>query len=439
MIIRAFKNWCFAVLMFLLLGCSGPRLMMPTPNVYLDAERDVFAKLAKPLKDTEVELLYVTDREPEQDEDGKLRYGTGRSASLALGTTVVHLGVDTGWEELLEASRTQQRLNPINVELHQINELVRTPNLPLPYAEVDGKIFEQPDLVKELDEAAETFRRIMVRALSLTPRKEVFIFVHGYHNTFEDAAFAMAELWHFLGRIGVPVIYSWPAGYPGMFGYTYDRESSEYTIYHLRETLEFISGFPEVEKIHLIAHSRGTDVATAAVRELTIKARAAGIDPKKRYKIHNLVLAAPDLDVEVATQRFTGDKIDLSVNRWTVYTSPSDKAIGIASMLFASPRGRVGTFGINDLDESIRIYMEFSKQKHRAKPSVAFINYPHDSNSQRDQYAHSYFRNAPAVSSDLILMLRDDQEPGSLGRPLEHIELEFWRIPDGYPDKKPHE
>jgi esterase/lipase superfamily enzyme len=46
------------------------------------------------------------------------------------------------------------------------------------------------------------------------PRKEVFIFVHGFHNDFNDAAFVMAELWHFLGRIGVPIVYTWPSGYP---------------------------------------------------------------------------------------------------------------------------------------------------------------------------------------------------------------------------------
>jgi hypothetical protein len=37
------------------------------------------------------------------------------------------------------------------------------------------------------------------------------------------------------------------------------------------------------------------------------------------------------------------------------------------------------------------------------------------------------------VSSDLVLMLRDDLDPGTAGRPLERIDLMFWRIPPGYP------
>ena len=407
----------------LMTGCSGARLMMPTPNVYLDTERDFYADLSPELKNTEVPLFYITDRTPEQDEEGNLRYGYGRSNSQAFGKTVVDLGVDITWEELLEASRTQQRIKPVKLELREVTELVRGTNTPIPFSLVDGKIVEEATLVAQRDAAAEAFRSMLVRQLKLTPRKDVFIYVHGYHNTFDDAAFAMAELWHFLGRIGVPIIYTWPAGYPGIFGYTYDRESSEFTVYHLRQVLGFISSFPEVERIHLIAHSRGTDVAVAAVRELTIAARAAGIDPVKKYKIHNLVLAAPDLDMQVVTQRIGGDRLAMSVKRFTIYSSPADKAIGVASQLFESPRGRLGTVELKDLDETLRAAAQSSA--HKQLPGrLAVINFSgaaDTENSQRDRYGHSYFRDAPTVSSDLVLMLRDDLDPGTPGRPLEPV------------------
>ena len=410
--------------------------MMPTPNVHLDPQRDYFADLARELKSTEVPLFYVTDRAPEQDEKGNLRYGYERSASLAFGTAVVDLGVDQTWEELLEASRTQKRLESMKLELRDVEEIVRSPETPLPIREVDGKIIEEPHLVAQREEAAEAFRRVLVRQLALTPRKEVFLFVHGYHNRFDDAAFAMAELWHFLGRIGVPIVYTWPAGHPGIFGYTYDRESSEFTIYHLREVLSFMAGFPEVEKIHLIAHSRGTDVAVAAVRELTIAARAAGIDPRKKFKFHNIILAAPDLDLQVATQRIVGDQIALSAHRFTVYTSPKDKAIGIASKLFASPRGRLGTFGQDQLTGATEAAVKYSTA------NVAFVQFSGakakgKAASQGDKFGHSYFRNAPTVASDVVLTLRDDLDPGMPGRPLESIGPHFWQVPPGYPNVTP--
>jgi len=236
----------------------------------------------------------------------------------------------------------------------------------------------------------------------------------------------------------VPIIYTWPAGYPGIFGYTYDRESSEFTVYHLRQVLGFIASFPEVEKIHLIAHSRGTDVAVAAMREITIAARAAGIDPVEKYKIHNLVLAAPDLDLQVATQRIGGDKLAMSVNRFTIYSSPADKAIGIASQLYESPRGRVGTVDMGDLDETLKVAMQSAlKQQPERFAIVNFSGAADAENSQRDRYGHSYFRDAPTVSSDLVLMLRDDLDPGTPGRPLEPAGLRFWQIPPGYPDAQP--
>jgi esterase/lipase superfamily enzyme len=252
------------------MGCAGARAMMPTPNVHLDPQRDFYGGLDRELQTTEVPLFYVTDRAPEPDRDGKLRYGYERSASLGFGSAAVDLGVDITWEDLLEASRTQRRLKPVKLELRDVTEIARGPNIPLPFREVEGRIVEEPGLAAQRAQSKEAFRRVLVRQLELTPRKEIFVFVHGHHNSFADASFAMAELWHFLGRVGVPIVYTWPAGYPGLSGYTYDRESSEFTIYHLRSFLDLIASYPEVERIHLIAHSRGTDVAVAAVRELTI-------------------------------------------------------------------------------------------------------------------------------------------------------------------------
>jgi esterase/lipase superfamily enzyme len=416
-----------------LAGCAGARVMMPTPNVHLDPSRDFYTEIHPELKRTEVRLFYITDRAPEQTEDSEVRYGYQRSASLGFGSAVVDLGGDTTWEDLLEASRLKRRLSPVELDLREVREIARGPDIPLPFREVDGRIVEEPGLAAQREESKQAFRRVLKQQLELTPRKEVFIYVHGYHNGFADAAFAMAELWHFLGRIGVPLVYTWPAGYPGVFGYTYDRESSEFTVYHLRSVLRLIASYPEVEKIHLIAHSRGTDVAVAALRELTIEARAAGIDPRQTYKIHNLILAAPDLDLEVATQRILGDKLSLSVQRFTAYTSPEDQAISVASRLFASPRGRLGTLGQDQLSGLTRAQMEYSTS------NVAFVNFEAaaDALFAGEGYGHSYFRDAPTVASDVVLLLRDDLDPGTPGRPLRPIGPHFWDVPSGYPELEP--
>jgi hypothetical protein len=64
---------------------------------------------------------------------------------------------------------------------------------------------------------------------------------------------------------------------------------------------------------------------------------------------------------------------------------------------------------------------------------LAVVHFSGAGDSALDSYGHSYFRNAPSVSSDLVLMLRDDLDPGDPGRPLEHQGLRFWSIPPGYP------
>jgi hypothetical protein len=131
--------------------------------------------------------------------------------------------------------------------------------------------------------------------------------------------------------------------------------------------------------------------------------------------------------MRVAEQRISGDKITLSANRFTVYTSPEDKAIGFARRLFQSPRGRVGTYSPDEVTEHLRAGMEFGKS------NFSIINFSGASGTPMDKYGHSYFRNAPTVSSDLVLMLRDDLDPGVPERPLQHVDLSFWSIPPGYP------
>ena len=407
----------------LVVGCAESRQLMPTPNVYADENVTLFEALPQEYTSTQVELIYITDRVPETDEAGNLRYGFGRSNSLAVGTTVVDLGQNGAWEDLVEASRTHTRFGDFELRLVSIDEFTRMPPTPIPYQVIDGEIVEDPEAVAARDASIALMKAEIRRRLALTPRKDVYIYVHGYNNTFEDAAFALAELWHFFGREGLPIIYTWPAGHPGVFGYTYDRESSEFTIFHLKQVIRWLSDQPEVENIHIIAHSRGTDVAVSAFRELVIWARGAGISARKRFKIKNFVMAAPDLDVQVISQRIAAERLVLEVDQGTLYTSPGDEAIGIAEMLFASPRGRLGTLAITELNEG-----EIGRMKANAA-RVTVINFDGESTG----YGHSYFRTNPAVSSDLVLMIRYGFKPGEAGRPLEHIGLNFWRVPEGYP------
>ncbi len=59
----------------LIFGCAESRQLMPTPNIYADEKATLFEARPEEYTSTQVELIYVTDRAPETDEAGNLRYG----------------------------------------------------------------------------------------------------------------------------------------------------------------------------------------------------------------------------------------------------------------------------------------------------------------------------------------------------------------------------
>ena len=405
----------------LLAGCPGPHLM-PTPNVYMQTQSHPFADVAPPLRTNTVDVLYATDRKPVPRDDGTLAYGYGRSFALAVGSCVVAIGQDVAWDTLVQQSQQAERTEELPLRIRALTEQVRFPATPLPFVLHDGQPTVAPAVQEVYEHAAEQVHQDLRQRLALTPRKAAYVYIHGYNNTFEDGVLVIAELWHFLGRQGVPILYTWPAGSGGgLRGYNHDRESGEFTIFHLKQFLRLLASIPELEELNLIAHSRGTDVMTSALRELYIETRAAGKDFRTVYRIKNVVLASADLDMEVAMQRLAAEYAGLGTERTTLYVSPVDKALAFADLLFMGLL-RLGQVRPEDLTDDERQHLEriARTQIIDARVPTGFIG-------------HAYFYRHPAVSSDLVLLLRYQLEPGSPGRPLHKRGANFWQITPDYP------
>ena len=410
------------LIVLMLIGCAARRPLMQTPNLYAAGQQELFTNISPELKTNRVDLFFVTDRSPEQDDNGNLIYGFGRSNSVAFGLATVEIGANVSWETLSDNSLRRQRSERLDLRMGTIVEHGRFPPTPLPFQTHGGFVTYDPAALAEVQAMETRARTELSRRLALTPRKEVLIYVHGYNNTFNDAAFTLAELWHFFGREAVPILYTWPAGYGGLRGYTYDRESSEFTVFHLKQLLKFLARYDDVEKVQVLAHSRGTGVITAALRELFLESRAAGIDPRERFKIENLVLAAPDLDFEVIQQRMMTNPISPGVGQLAVYVSQGDRAIGMAQWLFGGLK-RVGRLEVTDLsDKEVAGVV-------RSVDNVHFVNLQGEGGA----FGHGYFHDNPAVSSDLMLILRYNRKPGAEnGRPLQNVQGQFWVIHDNY-------
>ncbi len=168
------------------------------------------------------------------------------------------------------------------------------------------------------------------------------------------------------------------------------------------------------------------DVLTSALRELFIEARAAGKDPRRVFKLSNVVLAAADLDFEVIIQRLVAERLGMGIERLTIYVSEGDKALGFSGCLFVSLR-RLGQLRPEDLTEKLSLDLARS-------PWVQIIN----ANVPTGFIGHAYFYAHPAVSADLVLLLRDNYEPGSPGRPLLKHGPNFWQITKDYPGSPEH-
>ena len=424
------------ITILLLAGCSSKRPLMSTPDVYaLGIEQPFSESLPQQLRTVDVNILYATDRIPQPRQDGRLDYGTGRAPTLAFGEAVVSMGGDTSWEELARDARSGVRSPALYLDVKDVTEKAEGPRGSVIYWGREGRIEATGEGAREFELYTSTIREQILAQLETSPRNEILLFVHGVRTSFDEALYITAELWHYLGREFVPIAYSWPAGKKRLLkGYIYDRESSEFTVFHFKHLVKWIATLPEVEGIHIIAHSRGTDVVTTAVRELNIEARAGGHDPLQRYKLRNVVIAAPDINIDIFMQRTEREGMRWAAHRWTTYTSSRDRAIGSSEWLFSG--GRMGKTHYDSLDDYAKLWVEaFGQPEAAERDSV--IQYL---GRKGGAFGHNYFRTNPSVASDLVLTIRYGRSPGAEnGRPLEHVEGMFWKIDDDYlksPDEK---
>ncbi len=418
-------------------GCATKaRELMPTPLLYQQAggppvfdERGVGA--------TGIDLFYVTDRgesTPQEEELG-LPYGESRGRRVAFGSARVDLEPPLTWEELETQSRLGARTRPITLELGTVLEIATYPREPYQIQALpNGGVIRDPSAQGDHDRASRALAVELERRLAVSPRKEVILYIHGFNETFATAAFTAAELCHFLGREPVCAFFTWPASHTGNFliSYTNTTESADYSVDHLKKAIRVIASQPAVERVHLLAHSRGAALTLEAAHQLLIESIAAGRDPFESLKIGELVFFSPDVDMEIAAQRITAYISDPDLmSTWTeqrlprglqgkltIYTSPEDRALLVARILFRS-RYRLGQITAEDLEPGAQEFLARLRK-------IDLITYE---GKRTDFFGHSYFTSNPVVSSDLIQLLRYGRRLGDPGRALVQTGPVTWSFP----------
>jgi esterase/lipase superfamily enzyme len=396
-------------------ACTAGITLAPPPNLYLEGRNYPADQVAASLRTSTPDIFFVTDRVPDEGS-----YGSDRSNSMAFGAATVEFGRDLVWDQVIERTHTDSGRRFSGLAVTDISEVVRFSDTPLPYERRDGRLRHLDSATTLYDRQKSQFQDAIRNKIRETGNRRVLIYVHGFNNDFEDSVTALANLWHFSGRETIPVAFTWPSGNGfGPLGYFRDRDSGTFSVHHAKEFLRMIIEMPEVEQIDLVAHSRGTDVITTALRELMIFARGQGQHPKLALKTGTLIMAAPDLSIEIVRQRLQAERFSEAFEQINLYNNPADFALQLSGYLTGSKR--LGS--LKDEDFLPREVAQLQKQ--------ALVHFIRVENIRGA--GHSYFRNNPAVLSDIVLALRTRAFPGGTLRPLEQHDSGVWLLHPNYP------
>lgn len=195
-----------------------------------------------------------------------------------------------------------------------------------------------PEFITELQKAV--WNSIEWRNGSTIVGGEALIFVHGFNNSFEDAARRTAQIVKDVGFRGAPIMFSWPSqGSATLRGYQADGEQIGWSEAHF---LNFVAGVAResgARKIHVVAHSMGNRLVAETLRKLSYH-MASGQLPR----FNQVVLTAPDIDADYFKTAIA-PRIIQTADRITIYSSSRDLALKASSFANQLGKRRLGEAG----------------------------------------------------------------------------------------------
>jgi esterase/lipase superfamily enzyme len=234
--------------------------------------------------------------------------------------------------------------------------------------------------------AEEAFYSRMRARVGNSERRELFIFIHGYNVTFEDAARRTAQMHYDLDYQGAPIFYSWPSQ-GELFKYTFDETNIAWTTSHFKKFVLDVAAKSDARSINLIAHSMGNRALTTALKDISKELQGD-------QKVFNqVVLAAPDIDAEI----FKNDiapAIQATCENITLYASSHDQALIASKLVHGYPRA--GESGANLI----------------VIPGIDTIDV---SAVETNFLGHSYYGDSDVILADVCNLLTESKPPERRG------------------------
>lgn len=185
-------------------------------------------------------------------------------------------------------------------------------------------------------DGADAFEKRLAARVAALPkgRRAIAVIVHGFNTDFDEAVFRATQIVHDTGFDGVPVLFTW-ASRGSVFDYVYDRDSATIARDGLEELLR-IAAKSGVEDLYVFAHSMGNWATIEALRQ----AKIAG-DGDFGGKLRTVVLAAPDIDVDVFKSEM--QVIGRPKYPFVLFSSSDDQALWLSGLI-AGEKPRLGAY-----------------------------------------------------------------------------------------------
>ena len=327
----------------------------------------------RPTVGVSYKVWYGTNRRSTQSADGSLSFSNVDDRSLHTGTLTVHIPryhtfgtIDSSFPDpdaLSTDSSSAMKLQRVN---------------PISDQDFSTKVREFIESKPEKDQYA-------------------LVYVHGYNNSFEEAAMRAAQLGTDLKIHGVMAMYSWPSA-GSLFGYMDDERLVETSTKHLEDFLVRVAKDTKVKTVHIIAHSMGNRALLSAISSAAFRSKRVGVN------IGQIISAAPDVETEDFKARAL--EFPKVSTRTTLYNSSKDLALKVSQFKHADNRAGY------------------------ADPPLVMkgIETVDVSNIDVTLLGHGYYAEAAPVLYDLVMVIKANMDPEDRPRLNRSTDKAYWEI-----------
>jgi esterase/lipase superfamily enzyme len=222
--------------------------------------------------------------------------------------------------------------------------------------------------------------------------EDAFIFIHGYNNSFKDAALRTAQLATDIHLPVTPIMFSWSSNCK-LASYTVDEDNVQLAVPAFKDFIKRVAQKGNFRKVHLIAHSMGNRLVCMAMQQLQ--------QDTTNLKIDQIIMAAPDVYADLFKLNFA-EALARKSQRITIYSAKNDWALLASKKVHKNLR-------LGEISQPPPVYV-FKR--------VDIIDAV---NEKTDFLGHDRFARSPKIIADMDKILKLGADAGSRNIPKKMI------------------